>query len=252
MAINEAIRTCELLTALLESKIKMNICESRKDARCSRRLKLELERLEEFKSELNLLSGRLTALFRLDRQGVRPLMLMQAAKALDCINAFDTFYQIRFKDYMKQGCCDNYFLVLSKEISDILRGYKRFLCAFIFNDTPGQGDSLLHYLSPKTGLEDLLKRVEVIVVEPGDLPPGAEKSKKMRIELLLESGFFAYEEIRFRSKKEKLDLAAEIVGCSLRHVQSALDELKKEGRKLPFPRGGRLGFMDSFREPSEN
>ena len=221
MANKEATLICGELTALLKSKLLIDFCDIKRLPACAMRLEQEVRNLKIFNADIGARADRLLVLYWQDQELHRPLLLLQTLTALESINGVNLLYDKHFRRLSNKGRCDRPFLILIHEWIELFQGYKRLLCAHIFNDLPYKPGQLVSFISPYTALENFTKEVPVILVEP--TMEEAIKLKK-RFELLLESGFFQFAEIRFLPQIQQLQKASKIIDCNLRYAQ----ELKKD------------------------
>ena len=233
MAILEAKRICDLLKGLMLSKVSIEICESRSNRSCAQRLELELSNFSNFEAEAASMMDRLLILYQADPERLRPLLMKHALQVVKCMNALDNFYGTHFRKTRRHGLCENSFLRLHIEKLEFFREHKELLCLFIFDFDWLQ--QFISTLSPRTALSRLMPEVKVLVVGVEDRPEEKKDSVKTRFRLLLDSGFFDFQEIKFAPKMDQLNLAAAIVGCSIRYLQILEEEMRTQGQD-PFPK----------------
>ena len=243
MAIVEAMRICDLLKGLMLSKVRIDICETKSNRSCAKRLEQELSDFWKFEGEAASMTESLLKLYEADPEGLRALLIMHALLIIECMNALDNLYGTHFREAKRHGICDSSFLRLHIEKLIFFRQHKELLCLYIFSFD--QNQQLISTLSPRTALSRLMPEVKVVVVGVGDLPEKEKETVKKRFKLLLDSGFSNFNGIRFAAKKDQLNLAAQIVGCSIRYLQVLEEEMKSEGQD-PFPEDELGDSRDDF------
>lgn len=232
MAVRESKIICDHLKDLMESKVKVEVCETKAKPSCAHRLEQQLEHLPEYQQEVAMHTDRLLRLYLADPEGIRPFLINHVLMLIGCIKAQDSFYRKHYPSAVKrQGPCDSSFLRLHIENLSFFREHKELLCLYIFSDNAQL--QLVAALSPEQALDRISSNVQIVLVELGALPPGEELSKKKRFELLLDAGFLKFMNIKYAPKTDQLEKAAEIVGCTVRYLQELVENMKIDGRN-PF------------------
>lgn len=226
MSILEANEICDQLRRLMTSKVKVEVCEKNTGRTCAKHLEREITDLPGFQVELNRLWKQLIPIYRADPKNVRIVLIRHVNNVIGCLDALENLGG-KFIAKQKKPACGGNFWELNHELGKIFRKHKREVCDYIFCENP---EAMFQAgLSPNLAVQKLSK-VQVILVELGDLPSDKKKSVKQRFEWLLKSGFFQFRSIESKPKMKQLKKASKIIGCTIRYLQDLESEMKDSGQ----------------------